>query len=52
LERADLFQDRDYPVLNDYRALLADLFRTLWGLTPAQCAQVFPQVTPSRLQLV
>ncbi len=52
LERVDLFQDRDYPVLNDYRAVLADLFRTMWGLTPEQCAQVFPQVTPSRLQLV
>jgi uncharacterized protein (DUF1501 family) len=52
LERVDLFQDRDYPMLNDYRALLADLFRTMWGLTPGQCAQVFPQVTPSRLQLV
>lgn len=52
LERANLFQDRDYPVLNDYRAVLGGLFRSLWALTPARCAQIFPQVAPSDLQLV
>ena len=52
LERANLFQDRDYPVLTDYRALLGDLFRSMWGLTPAQCAQVFPQSTPAQLSLI
>ena len=52
LERANLFQDRDYPVLNDYRAVLGGLFRSLWGLTSAQCAQIFPQVAPSDLKLV
>jgi len=52
LERADLFQDRDYPVLNDYRALLGGLFRSLWALTNAQCAQIFPQVAPVDLKLV
>ena len=52
VERADLFQDRDYPVLNDYRALLADLFRGLCGLTPAQSAQIFPQSTAARFDLV
>jgi len=52
LERANLFQDRDYPVLNDYRALLGGLFRTLWGLSNAQCAQVFPAVAPADLRLV
>ena len=35
---ATLFQNRDYPVLNDYRAVLGGLFRTLWGLSPDQCA--------------
>jgi len=50
--RGTLFQDRDYPVLNDYRAVLGGLFRSLWTLTPAQCAQIFPQVTPVDLQLV
>ena len=52
LERADLFQDRDCPVLNDYRAILGDLFSSMWGLTSTQCAQIFPQTTPARLKLV
>ena len=52
LERANLFQDRDYPVLNDYRSILGDLFRAMWGLSSAQCAQIFPQTTPARLNLV
>jgi uncharacterized protein (DUF1501 family) len=52
LERADLFQDRDYPVLNDYRALLGGLFRDMWGLTSAQSAQVFPQSQAADLKLV
>jgi uncharacterized protein (DUF1501 family) len=52
LERATLFQDRDYPVLNDYRAVLGGLFRSLWGLSATQCAQVFPQVAPLDLHLV
>ena len=52
LERANLFQDRDYPVLNDYRAILGDLFRSMWGLTSGQCTQIFPQTTPTRLDLV
>jgi len=34
------------------RAVLGGLFRSLWTLTPAQCAQIFPQVTPVDLQLV
>ena len=43
IERATLFQDRDYPVLNDYRAVLGGLFRTLWGLPPAKLERVFQQ---------
>jgi uncharacterized protein (DUF1501 family) len=52
LARGTLFQDRDYPVLNDYRAVLGGLFQSLWGLTPEQCAQVFPQAPPKDLKLV
>jgi uncharacterized protein (DUF1501 family) len=52
LERANLFQDRDYPVLNDYRTVLGDLFRSLWGLTPTQCTQVFPQSSPGDFKLI
>jgi uncharacterized protein (DUF1501 family) len=50
--RASLFQDRDYPVLNDYRAVLGGLFRVLWSLNPAQLQQIFPRVQSTDLQLV
>ncbi len=50
--RATLFQDRDYPVLNDYRAVLGGLFRALWGLSPAQLEQVFPAARAVDLKLV
>jgi len=52
LERATLFQDRDYPVLNDYRAVLGGLFRSLWALSPAQCERIFQQAAPLDLKLV
>ena len=52
LERGSLFQDRDYPVLNDYRAVLGGLFRSLWGLSPAQCERIFQQTAPQDLGLV
>jgi uncharacterized protein (DUF1501 family) len=47
-----LFQDRDYPVLNDYRAVLGGLFRTLWGLSPTQNSRIFQQTAPVDLKLV
>jgi uncharacterized protein (DUF1501 family) len=52
LERATLFQDRDYPVLNDYRAVLGGLFRSLWALSPAQSERIFQQTPPQDLGLV
>jgi uncharacterized protein (DUF1501 family) len=52
LERGTLFQDRDYPVLNDYRAVLGGLFRSLWTLSPAQCERIFQQTPPLDLALV
>jgi len=52
IQRAMLFQDRDYPVLNDYRAVLGGLFRAIWGLPPGKLARVFPAVTPLDLKLV
>jgi uncharacterized protein (DUF1501 family) len=47
-----LLQDRDFPVLNDYRAVLGGMFRTLWGLSPGQSGRIFPQVPPKDLKLV
>src|SRR5580693_1293960 len=52
LSRATLFQDRDLPVLNDYRAVLGGLFRRLWGLSPEQSERVFAQTAPRDLKLV
>jgi uncharacterized protein (DUF1501 family) len=52
VDRSTLFQDRDFPVLNDYRAILGGLFRSLWGLSAQQSAKVFQQVGPVDLKLV
>ena len=52
VDRSTLFQDRDFPVLNYYRAVLGGLFRSLWGLSTAQCAGIFQQVAPIDLKLV
>ncbi|MFT3790799.1 MAG: DUF1501 domain-containing protein [Rudaea sp.] len=52
VEQATLHQNRDYPVLNDYRSLLAGLYVRLWGLSPAQADKVFPQANRVDLRLV
>ena len=51
VNRGTLFQDRDFPVLNDYRAVLGGLFRRLWGLSVDQSAQIFREVPPADLKL-
>lgn len=50
--RGTLFQDRDFPVLNDYRAVLGGLFRSMWGLSADRGAQVFRGVAPVDIQLI
>jgi uncharacterized protein (DUF1501 family) len=52
VEHATLFQNRDYPVLTDYRALFAGLFVRAYGLDQKQIAQVFPGVAAKDLALV
>ena len=47
-----LLQNRDYPVLTNYRDLLGGVFRRSWGLTSSQLQTVFPGATPRDLQLV
>jgi uncharacterized protein (DUF1501 family) len=47
-----LFQDRDYPVLNNYRNVLGGIFATLWGLGPQQLDTIFPGARPLDLKLV
>ena len=50
--QANLFQDRDWPVLNDYRALIGGVVQKAYGLNGAQLGAVFPAVQPVDLSLV
>jgi uncharacterized protein (DUF1501 family) len=52
VERASLLQDRDYPVLNNYRNVLGGLFQRLWGLSAGDIERVFPGANPVDLRLV
>lgn len=52
LTATTLFQNRDYPVLNDYRSVLGGLFARLYGLDPAAVARVFPGAKAADLRLV
>ena len=47
-----LFQNRDHPVLNEYRAVFGGLFARMYGLSPAQLGHVFDGVVPKDLALV
>lgn len=51
-DAAHLFQNRDYPVLTDHRALLAELFRRLYGLESASLGRIFADVRPAGLGLL
>lgn len=50
--QANLLQNRDYPVLNNYRDVLGGLMQRLWGLSGGQLQSVFPQARPKDLGLV
>jgi uncharacterized protein (DUF1501 family) len=52
VDQAHLFQNRDYPVLTDYRALLGGLFTRMYGLDQNNLQRVFPTVQPRDLALV
>jgi uncharacterized protein (DUF1501 family) len=52
LQAGALFQNRDYPVLNEYRALFGGLFSRMYGLDRAQLERVFPGVRAKDLGLV
>lgn len=52
IEARTLFQDRDLPVLNDYRALIGGLAARQFGLGPAALAEVFPGASPRDLGLL
>lgn len=47
-----LFQNRDLPVLSDYRALIGGLLERFYGLGGDELAKVFPGAKPMDLGLV
>jgi uncharacterized protein (DUF1501 family) len=52
VSQASLFQNRDYPVLTDYRALFGGLLQRMYGLDAQQLAQVFPAAAVKDLGLI
>ena len=52
VQPSTLFQDRDLPVLNEYRSVLGGLFQRQFGLRAAQLAQVFPGASARDLGLL
>jgi uncharacterized protein (DUF1501 family) len=52
VSEANLFQDRDWPVLTDYRGLIGGLLGKSYGLRQAQLTEIFPQSTPADLALI
>ena len=51
VDQANLFQNRDYPVLTDYRALFGGLFQRAYGLDRANLEKIFAGVHPAELGL-
>ena len=52
LTATTLFQNRDYPVLNDYRSVLGGLFARMYGLNAVALGRVFPGTQGADLRLV
>jgi uncharacterized protein (DUF1501 family) len=47
-----LFQNRDFPVLNDYRSVLAHLFARMYGLDEARSDRVLPGAKAQNYRLI
>jgi uncharacterized protein (DUF1501 family) len=52
VQQRTLFQNRDYPVINEYRALLAGLFARIYGIGNPGLERIFPGTKPQDLGLV
>jgi uncharacterized protein (DUF1501 family) len=52
VEPGSLNQNRDWPVLTEYRAMLGGLFKRMYGMDGGQLAKVFPGASPVDLALV
>lgn len=51
-DEAHLFQNRDWPVLTDYRSLLSGLLGRLYGLDQNALRRIFPGNDPANLALI
>jgi uncharacterized protein (DUF1501 family) len=52
VEQVSLFQNRDFPVLTDYRGLFGGLFQGMYGLDETALQKIFVSVQPTDLSLV
>jgi uncharacterized protein (DUF1501 family) len=52
VEPKTLNQNRDFPVLTEYRALLGGLFRRMYQLDDSRLQRVFPSATPLDLDVL
>lgn len=52
VKQTNLLQNRDYPVLNNYRGTLGGLYKRLWNLPDSKLQEVFPGAKTKDLQLV
>ena len=46
-----LFQNRDYPVLTDYKAFFASLIQHFYGVQQAGLERIFAGIKPKNLSL-
>ncbi|WP_035051703.1 DUF1501 domain-containing protein [Andreprevotia chitinilytica] len=52
VSEATLFQNRDFPVLNEYRGLFGSVFQRYYGLNGSQLDKVFPGARPGSIALL
>jgi uncharacterized protein (DUF1501 family) len=52
VDERHLFQNRDFPVLNDYRSVLAHLFARMYGLDEARSDRVLPGAKAQNYRLI
>ena len=52
VDQTHLFQNRDYPVLTEYRSLLGGLFQRMYGLDQNGLQRVFASVRPVDLAIL
>jgi uncharacterized protein (DUF1501 family) len=52
VEQATLFQNRDFPVLTDYRGLFGGLFKSMYGFDNTLLQKIFSAVAPIDLSIV